>query len=157
MINIATATAKDAGVISALNSEAQSLHAEALPQEFKPTPNATQPVDRILDILAEPDNSIFLAYVDEEPAGYLYCQIIRRDESWATFEQNQVYIHQMSVHSRHREKGVGTALVSAAVELASELGIRRLGLDVYAFNREAISFYKNRGFQVVRHVMWMET
>lgn len=157
MITIATATTRDADVISALSSEVQSLHAEALPHEFKPTPEATQPVDRILEILTEPDNRIFLAHVDDEPAGYLYCQIIRRDESWATYERNQVYVHQMAVHSRHREKGVGTALVNAATELASELGIQRLGLDVYAFNSEAISFYKNRGFQVVRHVMWLET
>ena len=157
MITIATATTRDADVISALSSEAQSLHAEALPQEFKPTPNATQPVDRILEILAEPDNRIFLAYDAEAPVGYLYCQIIRREESWATYERNQVYVHQMAVHSRHREKGVGTALVNAATELASEFGIRRLGLDVYAFNSKAISFYQNRGFQVVRHVMWLET
>lgn len=157
MITIATATTRDADVISALSSEAQSLHAEALPHEFKPTPEATQPVDRILEILTESDNRIILAHVDDESAGYLYCQIIRRDESWATYERNQVYVHQMAVHSRHREKGVGTALVNAATELASELGIQRLGLDVYAFNTEAISFYKNRGFQVVRHVMWLET
>lgn len=157
MITIATATAGDADSISALSVEAQSLHAEALPQMFKPTPDATQPVDRILEILAEPDNRIFLASVDTDPAGYLYCQVIRREESWATYERNQVYIHQMAVHSRHREKGVGTALVNAAAELASELGIGRLGLDVYAFNSEAISFYKNRGFQIVRHVMWLET
>ena len=52
---------------------------------------------------------------------------------------------------------MGTALIKAAVELASELGIGRLGLDVYAFNTEAMSFYKNRGFQVVRHVMSLET
>lgn len=157
MITIATATAEDADSISALSSEAQSLHAGALPQVFKPTPDATQPVDRILEILAEPDNRIFLACVDTDPVGYLYCQVIRREESWATYERNQVYIHQMAVHSRHREKGVGTALIKAAVELASELGIRRLGLDVYAFNTEAMSFYKNRGFQVVRHAMSLET
>ncbi len=157
MITITTASTRDADVISALSSEAQSLHAEALPHVFKPTPEATQPVETILEILAEPNNRIFLAHVDEEPAGYLYCEIIRRDESWATYERNQVYVHQMAVHSRHREKGVGSTLVNAATELASELGIRRLGLDVYAFNSEAISFYKNRGFQIVRHVMWLET
>ena len=157
MTTITTASTRDADVISALSSEAQSLHAEALPHVFKPTPEATQPVETILEILAEPNNRIFLAHVDEEPAGYLYCEIIRRDESWATYERNQVYVHQMAVHSRHREKGVGSTLVNAATELASELGIRRLGLDVYAFNSEAISFYKNRGFQIVRHVMWLET
>ena len=156
MITIATAVAEDADSISMLSSEAQSLHAEALPHLFKPTPEATQPVDKILEILAEPDKRIFLACVDTDPVGYLYCQVIRREESWATYERNQVYIHQMAVHSRHREKGVGTALVNAAIELASELGIRRLGLDVYAFNTEAMSFYKKRGFEVIRHVMGLD-
>ncbi len=123
---------------------------------FKPTPEATQPVDKILEILAEPDKRIFLARVDSDPVGYLYCQVIRREESWAIYERNQVYFHQMAVHSLHREKGVGTALVNAAMEWASELGVRQLGLDVYAFNEKAVAFFQKCGFEVVRHVMEMK-
>jgi len=55
----------------------------------------------------------------------------------------------MMVHGDYQHRGVGTALMEAAVELAERwLGITRLELEVYTDNAPAIALYKKFGFEV---------
>ncbi len=153
MLKVRAATVDDAGTISGLNDEVQNVHAEALPHLFKPASRETFSSKKIAEILTRPENRMFLACFDEEPAGYLYCEIRRREESPATYARDQVYIHHVSVHRSHRRRGVATALCSAVTALAKDIGIRRLGLDVWSFNADAIAFFESEGFEIARHVM----
>ena len=51
--------------------------------------------------------------------------------------------------TRSLVKGVGTALMQAAVELADKwLNVSRLELEVYTDNEPAIKLYKKFGFQI---------
>lgn len=53
----------------------------------------------------------------------------------------------MMVHDAYQGKGVGTALMAAAIDLADRwLGILRLELDVYPDNESAVKLYKKMGF-----------
>ncbi len=53
----------------------------------------------------------------------------------------------ISVHSEWQGKGVGTALMAAAVDLADNwLNLTRLELEVYADNKAAIHLYERFGF-----------
>ena len=53
----------------------------------------------------------------------------------------------ISVHSEFQGKGVGTALMAAAVDLADNwLNLTRLELEVYADNQAAIHLYERFGF-----------
>lgn len=55
----------------------------------------------------------------------------------------------MGVRADWQGKGVGTALLQAAVDLADNwLGIRRLELHVHADNARAIALYRKFGFAV---------
>lgn len=51
------------------------------------------------------------------------------------------------LHQSARDRGIGTALNRALVELARELGLRRVWLSVEPFNRRAIRSYEKVGFQ----------
>jgi putative acetyltransferase len=54
----------------------------------------------------------------------------------------------MMVHDDYQGRGVGTALLAAAIDLAERwLGIRRLELDVYADNEPALRLYRKMGFE----------
>jgi putative acetyltransferase len=54
----------------------------------------------------------------------------------------------MAVHDAHAGRGVGRALLSAAVDLAERWwNIRRLELNVYADNLRAIALYERFGFE----------
>lgn len=54
----------------------------------------------------------------------------------------------LAVRAENRRKGVGGSLLRAAVEELRRLGVARIFLEVREGNKEARSFYQNRGFSV---------
>jgi L-amino acid N-acyltransferase YncA len=52
----------------------------------------------------------------------------------------------MCVDSGWRARGVGSALMQAAVSLAREQGLHKLSLEVFAHNTAAIALYRRCGF-----------
>ena len=55
----------------------------------------------------------------------------------------------IGVHDNWHSRGVGTALMKAAVELADNwLNLHRLELEVYVDNEPAIGLYRRFGFEV---------
>ncbi len=58
----------------------------------------------------------------------------------------------MAVHDDWQGRGIGTALLAAAIDLADRwLNLERLELTVYADNAPAIRLYKKFGFEVEGH------
>lgn len=58
----------------------------------------------------------------------------------------------IAVHSEYRRRGIGTALMSRAIEVAKSAGVRYLSVRPVARNVEAIEFYVRAGFNIVGHV-----
>jgi RimJ/RimL family protein N-acetyltransferase len=52
----------------------------------------------------------------------------------------------MAVASHWRGRGVGTALIAAAIEWAREHDLHKLSLSVFAHNAAAIGLYRKAGF-----------
>jgi ribosomal protein S18 acetylase RimI-like enzyme len=52
----------------------------------------------------------------------------------------------MAVRSGWRGRGIGTALMEAAIEWARENGLHKLSLSVFAHNEAAIALYRKFGF-----------
>lgn len=65
------------------------------------------------------------------------------------YRRRHVGVIGMSVHRHWRGRGVGAALMAAAVHLADNwLGLTRLELTVFADNAAAIALYRKFGFVV---------
>jgi len=84
----------------------------------------------------------FIAVDDSRVVGW--CQI--KTGKW------EGYTHmgwlQMGVHREYRGQGIGTALLSQALEEAKSRGLERVELDVYASNLAAIHLYEKYKFEV---------
>src|SRR5258708_3510222 len=70
-------------------------------------------------------------------------------EASARFRRRHVGVIGMSVHREWRGRGVGTALMTAAVHLAENwLGLARLELTAFTDNAAAIALYRKFGVAV---------
>ena len=61
------------------------------------------------------------------------------------------YLHALSAFPQHRGKGVGKALLAAAIARARKAGYRELQLDVLADN-PAVGFYRANGLSVLAEI-----
>jgi RimJ/RimL family protein N-acetyltransferase len=53
----------------------------------------------------------------------------------------------LMVAQSHRRRGIGTALLQAAVDWGEETGVRKLELHVFPWNAAAIALYEKFGFE----------
>ena len=144
----------DADAVSALNAQVQALHAEALPWRFKPPGSATFPPAEAAALIAKPENIIFVAEIAGAPIGYIYAEVLRREETPFTFAHVMVHIHHISVHRDFRAKDVGEALLDAISAAAADLKIELVTLDVWSFNASARSFFRRNGFTIYNERLW---
>jgi RimJ/RimL family protein N-acetyltransferase len=88
-----------------------------------------------------PDAAVFVAEADGELAGRLS---LARDQNPAS---HHVADLGLMVDSRFRRRGVGRALLEAAVAWAAEHGVGKLELHVFPWNEAAIALYEAFGFE----------
>ena len=86
-----------------------------------------------------PDKTIFLAYVDNEPAGQ-----IRIMKYWNGF----VYIDDVAVDAKHRRQGIGRLLIQRAIEWARDKGFPGIMLETQNNNVAACRLYESCGFEL---------
>lgn len=90
--------------------------------------------------------NILVAVVDGEPAGLLH--LIPTSFGFADVG--------MLVAREHRGRGVGSALLAAAIDLARERGLHKLVLGVFPHNAAGLALYRRFGFveegRRVRHI-----
>eukprot|EP00762_Andalucia_godoyi_P003216 ANDGO_00992.mRNA.1 putative N-acetyltransferase san len=59
-----------------------------------------------------------------------------------------MYVMTLGVLAPYRERGVGSALLEDAVDLARSVGCPRILLHVHVLNEQAVAFYTSRGFHL---------
>lgn len=97
-----------------------------------------------LSAASEAERISLLACVKGEPIGILGLHL-----NPATPRRRHAAELGMTVRDDWQGRGVGTALVRAAVELADDwLQLRRISLNVYVDNEPAIRLYRRFGFEV---------
>ena len=131
-LQIRAATADDAGSISAILIEAFSELRESYTAEaFKAVTPAEDEIVRRLD-----EGPIWVAEKDGEILGTVS----------AVPEPEWLYIRSMAVRPNVQGLGVGSRLLNAVEEYATENGFDRLFLYTTYFSPRAIKVYEKRGF-----------
>jgi ribosomal protein S18 acetylase RimI-like enzyme len=70
----------------------------------------------------------------------------------AGFDGTRGWVYHVAVDPAHRRRGVGTALVEAAVEGLRALGCPKVNLQIRMENRGVVDFYRTLSFEVEEHV-----
>lgn len=90
------------------------------------------------------------AYIeDDKIIGVLLVE--KQEKSLSILKQRSVYfIDDIVVDKNSRHKGIGKKLYKYLLDKAKENNIDSVELNVWAFNKDAIEFYKSLGMQEMR-------
>lgn len=117
---------------------------------------ATFGEDKQLAEIRDPNRYVEIAWIENEPAGFLHLLKGKPDPS--VTGEKPLEILRLYVDSRWHGKGAGVALMNRCLEIAREEGFETLWLGVWERNFRAQAFYKKFGFEVVgRHVFTLGT
>jgi GNAT superfamily N-acetyltransferase len=136
----------DEACLARLNASVQALHLAARPEFFKPTA-ADEVCAWFKALLEKPTTRCWLAEVSHEAVGYLLMCEHQRAENTFCLARRWHEIDQVSVEPAFRGRGIGRALVEAALRAASDSGVTEIELSSWAFNTEAHALFRRCGFQ----------
>jgi ribosomal protein S18 acetylase RimI-like enzyme len=89
-------------------------------------------------------NNFLLAYLGEEPAGYVF---LKEGSHTDLSTPNAIEISRLYARSSFIGKGIGKALMQAAIEQARTQNKQIIWLGVWEHNQRAIQFYLSFGFE----------
>jgi GNAT superfamily N-acetyltransferase len=155
-MNIRLATSLDSLELSSLCMDVQRLHAEYHPKFFKMPQSEDFAISFFDTLLADVSVRIYIAEENGEDLGYVVCKSMERTENPFTFGMRYLMIDQISVRPQVQGRGVGKALMEQAEALAKELGVQKILLDSWDFNKNAHTFFESMGFAKFNHRFWKD-
>ena len=138
--------------VNVLREQVNELHVAGRPDIFKPGfPQELR--DLVREIWNDPEQEIVVAEQDGELCGFAVLHHIRRPETPFMVERDLLSIDEFCVDSAHRRQGVATEMIAFIRGYAAEKGFRRIELNMWEFNRDALAFYMAAGFTTYRRYM----
>ena len=108
-----------------------------------PTSDEGGVLERLEMVQRDPSSRALVATVDEEVAGMA---VLTATSYAPLFEQRAVHAHYLHVREGFRKRGVGKALLAAAVHFADEAGAEHVIASVPPSMRDTQRFYARLGF-----------
>lgn len=142
-INIREAVSQDCENIRPLQKEIAQLHHNGRPDLFKNEPRYFTR-EAFEERLSDPKHFIFIAETDNgDVVGYAFAWIIsyRNHSTYADFDR--FYIDDICVLKAYQRQGIGTLLFERCKKEARDQKCKIIDLGVWAFNKEAVAFYKS--------------
>ena len=140
----------DIAAIVRLNADVLALHTENAPWAYHCPKTDAEPVAWFSAILKEPATR-FWVEVDEGNVvrGYLFAKEIISEATWMRPAQHYLMLEHIVVSPDHRRCGLGHGLLTEFLAEAKRLGVERIGLFTWSFNRGAQLFFQRYGFKAV--------
>ena len=144
-INIRNAVQEDCARIRPLQKEIADLHHEGRPDLFK-TEARYFTEESFAERLSDPKHSVFIAETEDGTVvGYAFAWVINYRNHSTYIDFDCFYIDDICVLKAFRRNGIGRMLFERCKTLTEEKHCKMVELGVWAFNTEAIAFYKSCG------------
>lgn len=151
-ISIREAVDVDFDHVSAVFLDELTFHSELLPDRFQMV-NQTMTRQWFLDIIQREDKALILAQIESNVVGVLHIAMHQSPDLSFFIPRRYAYISDLAVTHGFRFRGYGRTLMKHAIDWAKEHGADAIELNVWALNKDAISFYKRLGFETVQRRM----
>jgi GNAT superfamily N-acetyltransferase len=100
--------------------------------------------------------NIFIAEEAGQALGYILCKLTERPETPFTFAMRFLLVDQISVRPQAQGRGVGSALLAQADDLARESDVSKIQLNSWGFNTSAHAFFEHNGYEKFNLRFWRE-
>ena len=153
-VQIREATENDLDRVNELRREVNELHVAGNPEIFRPGfGDALR--DYIYEIHKDPNKKILVAEQNGKIHGFAVVNHIVRPENPFMLKREFLDIDELSVDAGSRRQGIATAMVRYVRQYAQEIGVHRIELNMWAWNRGALAFYEETGFTTYRRYLKM--
>ena len=153
-MNIRFAREDELNRVNELRKQVNELHTAGKPDVFKPG-FSDELRDFIYVIWNDPQKEIVVAELDSRICGFAVLNHVVRPENPYMYERDFLDIDEFCVDETCRRQGVASAIISFIKKYAQEKGFRRIELNMWEFNRDALAFYEAAGFTTFRRYMEM--
>ena len=140
--------------VNVLRKQVNDLHVAGKPDVFKPG-FSDELRDYLFAIWEDPQKEIVVAELNGEICGFAILNHIIRPENPFMVERNYLDIDEFGVDEEYRRQGIATAMIRFICDFAREKGFRRIELNMWEFNHDALAFYEAAGFTTYRRYMEM--
>lgn len=149
---IRNAETKDAARIAELLIKIAHLHHLGRPDIYAEC--AKYSAAEVKEMLCEKGKKIFVAVDGKDfVLGYIICIYKERDFSASDKKLTTLYVDDLCVDEKYRGQKIGKSLLMYAKETAIKDGCFNLELNAWAFNKNAVEFYKSCGMEEQRYIM----
>lgn len=138
--------------VNELRKQVNDVHVAGKPEVFKPG-FSQEMKDVIIDIWNDPQQEIVVAVSDGTICGMAILHHIFKEGNPAMFDRDFLDIDEFCVDENFRRQGVATAMLSFIKDFTREKGFKRLELNMWEFNEEALACYEAAGFKTFRRYM----
>jgi ribosomal protein S18 acetylase RimI-like enzyme len=146
-VEIRVATLADVELLVRLNGYVHAPHVEAEPDTYRETePRAV--AEWFRERLSRGEIEVLVAEVDGEGVGLAVTEVVERAEHVFARAQRYVVVDQLAVAPGCQRQGIGRQLLEEVHARAKDKGMPRVELDVRGFNRGALAFYEELGYEV---------
>lgn len=138
--------------VNKIRKQVNEVHVKGRPDIFRE--DGWQFIEPFVYTRFDEENSgVIVAAIEDEIVGFAVVQYIVRPESPYNKEQKYFHIEEFGVNEAHRRKGIATAMIDFVKEDARKRGFKKIELDMWEFNQDALAFYESAGLKTFRRYM----
>ncbi len=149
------ATGQDIPILQGLLSELHSQHYDAMPERFLPQAAGELDSKFFQGCLGDPSQHLVVAEEKGQVVGYARAQCRSNPDGVAHRARTFVEVHEIVVSEAVRGAGAGKRLMEDVVAWARRQKASGVELSVYAFNGDALAFYRRIGMSDMRITLAM--
>jgi ribosomal protein S18 acetylase RimI-like enzyme len=155
-ISVRKATAEDYNSVCELFDEIDALHRDNLPNIFQKPGAAAREQDYYSALIEDENTALLVAEAGGNLVGFVHA-VVRDPPALPVFvPRRYAIVDGIVVKSGTQNRGIGRILMDKMQEWAIARGATSVELNVYEFNRAAISFYERLGYQTFSRKMSKE-
>lgn len=148
-VTIRKATIEDAILLAKMGKETfeETWNFYYKPQLLERFLDENYSVEQINKDLHEPLNIHYIAFIEDEPAGFVKLSRKQALGDWIT--DRCIEICRIYVYKKFHDQKIGKLLMEKSIEAAKEEKMESLVLGVWENNHRAVSFYRKFGFEPI--------